>query len=269
LVKALADDYLASLTHEASIEWVCNHSRNTQLALLHGYIDVALTYERTQEALAADEGWSTTAGCAFHDHFCLAGPRSDPADVRSMTSLRDAFLRIATTGSLFHSRADSSATMWKERGIWTGCGIEPWKEIATAQWYKTSLCSPSEALAIADAAGAYLLIDRSTLLSQTIQNTIQNTTVFFEPTNPSDVLMNSCYALTSTSQPTERSRATIPFLSYLFSSAGQAVVENFGKAETGGFPLFAPAYAGFAALLLKGGLPRDGRWTIPRESAKL
>ena len=81
--------------------------------------------------------------------------------------------------------------------------------------------------------------------------------------------MNSCYALTSASQPTERSRATIPFLSYLFSSAGQAVVENFGKAETGGFPLFAPAYAGFAALLLKGGLPRDGRWTIPTESAKL
>ncbi|KAJ9603002.1 hypothetical protein H2200_012297 [Cladophialophora chaetospira] len=262
LLKALAEDFLAGLTHKASIEWVCNHSRNTQLALLQGYIDIALTYERDQEDLAAAEGWSTTVGCAFHDHFCLAGPWSDPADVRCAASLQDAFLRIAHTGSLFHSRADSSATMWKERGIWTDCGLEPWSETATGQWYRKSLYSPAEALAAADAADAYLLIDRATLLTQTIQKTVRNTTVFFEPTSPSDVLMNSCYALTLTSQPAERSRATSEFLEYLLSDAGQAVVENFGKAETGGFPHFAPAQNGFATSHLKGGLPRDGRWII-------
>jgi len=158
--------------------------------------------------------------------------------------------------------------MWKERDIWTGCGIEPWKETAS-QWYKTSLYSPAEALASADAAGAYLLIDRATLLSQTIQRTIQHTTVFFEPTNPSDVLMNSCYALISTSQPAERSRTISKFLEYLYSSAGQGVVERFGRVETGGFPLFAPARAGFAASLLKGGRPREGRWTIQKVGVKL
>jgi tungstate transport system substrate-binding protein len=39
-----------------SIEWICNHSRSTQLALLKGYVDSALIYEREQEEIAVSEG---------------------------------------------------------------------------------------------------------------------------------------------------------------------------------------------------------------------
>lgn len=57
LLEALATAYLAARRDTASISWIHNHSRNTQLALLSGDIDIALTYERDQEDLAQSEGW--------------------------------------------------------------------------------------------------------------------------------------------------------------------------------------------------------------------
>lgn len=241
------------------MEWVCNHSRNTQLALLHGYIDVALTYERDQEALAASEGWSRSAGCVMHDHFCLAGPIDDPAGVRDAPTLAEGLLRIVKAEALFHSRADLSATMWKERTLWTAAGgSQPDAEDASvARWYQTSLLSPAEALKGADAAGAYLLTDRSTLLRQVSLGSISKTTVFFEPEAEDDVLMNSCYALCSPAAAPE----TIAFVDYLLGDQAQSLIESYGRDKTG-LPLFAKAADGFARTTLKGGRPIDGKWVV-------
>ncbi|KAH7137480.1 hypothetical protein B0J13DRAFT_625255 [Dactylonectria estremocensis] len=262
LVKALAEDYLESRGKDGRIEWVCNHSRNTQLALLNGFIDLALTYERDQEALAQSEGWSYTAGCVFHDHFCLAGPISDPAGLASTSSLADAFERIAATGSLFHSRADLSATMWKERGIWALTSQAPWDDKSAESWYKKSQLSPSEALQGADAAGAYFLTDRSTLLRQTGLRTISNSTVFFEPMQSGDLLMNSCYALFSSKlmgSDTALAHPVPDYFLYLTSPRGQEIIRNYGVEQTG-LPLFAPVGDGIALNHLRGGRQIDGKW---------
>ncbi|KAH7062513.1 hypothetical protein B0J12DRAFT_645627 [Macrophomina phaseolina] len=259
LLEALANDYLSTLSHPGSITWVCNHSSNTQLALFHGYIDLALTYERDNEALAASEGWSHTAGCIFHDHFCIAGPISDPAGLKSATSLSDALRKIAESKTLFHSRADGSATMAKERGLWSAAGLRPWASQDSAGWYKTSLDTPADALKRADAAGAYLLTDRSTLLRQTASRTISATTVFIEPQSLEDPLMNSCYALYSTALTGERFENASRFLDYLCSARGQDVIGSFGQGEAG-LPFFARLEEGFANTTLKGGVPRQGRW---------
>lgn len=262
MIEALANDYLSTLPADGSITWVCNHSRNTQLALLQGHVDVALTYERDQEALAASEGWSRTAGCVMHDHFCLAGPLEDPAGVRHASSLLDGLHRIATHKALFHSRADASATMWKERTLWNTGEFRPWEHIddeAVSSWYRTSVLSPAEALKGADVAGAYLLTDRSTLLRQVSLGTIFQTTVFFEPAAEDDVLMNSCYALSSL-QPTQ---ATAAFLDYLLGDRAQGLIESYGKKEAG-LPLFAKAADGFARTPLKAGRPDGSKWVSDR-----
>ena len=245
---------MKSRDKDGRIAWVCNHSRNTQLALLNGYVDFALTYERDQEALAEAEGWSHTAGCVFHDHFCLAGPLSDPAGLASATSLVDAFERIAASGILFHSRADLSATMWKERAIWSLSGRTPWED--KSSWYKTSVLSPSEALKAADTAGAYFLTDRSTVLRQTGLGNIDNLTIFFEPSHAEDVLMNSCYALFS---PKVDNTHVHDFFMYLVSPRGQTVIREYGIAQTG-LPLFAPVQDGLASTRLCGGRPVNGKW---------
>ncbi|KAI1028171.1 hypothetical protein LB504_012531 [Fusarium proliferatum] len=271
LVKELAQDYLKSRGKGGLIEWICNHSRNTQLALLNGFIDFALTYERDQEALAQAEGWSYTAGCAFHDHFCLSGPLSDPAGLTSVASITDAFEKIAASGCLFHSRADHSATMWKEREIWSLAGRKPWEDQATtSSWYKTSLLSPSEALKGADVAGAYFLTDRSTVLRQTGLGTISNCTIFFEPTRPRHILMNSCYA--SFSPVIREADLSVTnhvrdFFLYLVSPRGQAVIRDYGIAQTG-LPLFAPVEDGVALTHLRGGRPIGGKWVKDSELIK-
>lgn len=223
------------------------------------YVDVAFTYEREQEELSVTEGWAVDTGCVFHDHFCLVGPSVDPAKIRNLSSVYDAFAQIAEIGCLFHSRADGSATMHKERSIWRQIQREPWLDASAVHWYKTSSHTPSDALIDADAAGAYLLVDRSTLLSQTIRRMIKDSTVYFEPTSPDHVLMNSCHAIYATRASGPVLAAIVRFLTYVQSPRGQRHIAEFGRG-TSGKSLFSPVVDGLAEPELRGGYAREGRW---------
>lgn len=273
LIRALAEDYLSTLARPGSITWVCNHSRNTQLALLHNYVDLALTYERSTEAIAEIEGWSKTFGCVFHDHFVLAGPASDPAGVKSCESLGEAMKRIREFGTegqkgvLWHARNDDSATMWKERALWGMIDkfLKPWEdERACRTWYQMSVRTPAEAIQKADAGGAYLLIDRATLLCQTGLQTISRTTVFIEPNSGDDLLMNSCFGLYSTNSEGESNEHAKQFLEYAIGERGQKLIDTFGAEEVS-MPFFAMVRDGFARRGLRGGMPKMGRWAVECE----
>ncbi|KAL3483775.1 hypothetical protein BJX62DRAFT_230763 [Aspergillus germanicus] len=271
LIAALAADYLSQTSKRGSIQWISNHSRNTQLALLHGYIDLALTYEREQEETSVSEGWAKNEGRVFHDHFCLAGPRDDPANIRGVTSIVEAFDRIAKRKALFHSRSDGSATMWKERRIWQRCHRRPWAEDSNSNaWYIQSPCIPSEAVAKADAEGAYLLCDRSTLLTQTGKGLASSLTVYMEPTDAWHELMNSSYALTSPRTKANTAQEVRLFLEYIKSPRGQAVIKDFGR-ETVGLSLFATIEERYASAPMLGGVAKSNRWVtdVTQRQAKL
>lgn len=255
----MANDYLEALGNPGSITWVANHSRNTQLALLKGYIDIALTYERDQEALSESEGWSTTKACLFHDHFVIAGPKADPAGVRNTKSPTEALDRIAKTRSLYHSRQDGSATMWKETKLWNEIGLGPWLDTADETWFKRSDVPPAEALQNADAMGAYLITDRSTLLRQTGLQSIAQTTVFFEPMSEEDVLMNSCYALCRSDAAQDEADRVNAFIGYALSKRGQSVIARHGLVDSG-LPLFGTIAEGFVRTRLTRGYPSGGQW---------
>lgn len=167
LVEALAKDYIALNNISGSVEWVCNHSRNTQLALLSGHIDIALTYEREQEEIAVLEGWAENAGCIFHDHFCLVGPEHDPANVKSAQSIEEAFDRIAATQSTFHSRDDGSATAHKDHEIWRRCHRSPWTDSSNSWFVKTKF-NPADAITNATKSDAYKAITVASQQPQTI-----------------------------------------------------------------------------------------------------
>lgn len=260
LIAALAKDYLQLRGQPGCIQWVCNHSRNTQLALLNGYVDLALTYEGEQEEISVEERWATNAGCMFHDHFCLAGPHNDPANVRNAQSIEEAFEQIAGARALFHSRCDGSATTCKEQRIWQRCHRRPWAIKDDSSWYKKLPSTPAEALAKAASDRAYLLCDRSTLLTQTVRGNVSNLTVFFEPTNRLHPLMNSCYAMTCLYTPPETQKQVSMFLNYFRSPRGQQLVAKYMR-EAAGLPLFAPVEEGFANALLAGGRAKNNCWT--------
>jgi tungstate transport system substrate-binding protein len=238
---------------------VANHSRNTQLALLHGHIDIALTYERDQEALAESEGWSVTKGCLFHDHFVVAGPISDPAGVAGTKSPAEALTKIAESRIPFHSRQDGSATMWKEAKLWAETELTPWENEGDSDWFKKLCVPPADALKTANSVGAYLITDRSTLLRQTWLGTISQTTVFHEPLSEDDVLMNSCYAVCTPTAARDEASKVNHFVDYALSERGQDIVRSYGTQDCG-LPLFAPVSEGLAHTLLRGGLPKGGLW---------
>lgn len=144
-------------------------------------------------------------------------PLSNPAGVKFGDSPDVAFKKIAEAGAPFHSRADGSATMVKERHIWSQLDLSPWT--TTPSWYTQTTLTPAEALVKADAAGAYLLSDRSTLLRQTHLRTIKSSTVFYEPSSSTDFLMNSCAALVA-DQPSEMA---LRFARWLLSTKAQSM----------------------------------------------
>lgn len=141
--------------------------------------------------------------------------------------------------------------MWKEHSLWQ-------EQMDKHPWYQTSLRSPAEALCAADAAGAYLLTDRSTLLSQVSLGRVAHTTVFFEPESVDHELMNSCFALCAPDATAE----TRDFAEYLLGDRAQRLIEEYGRQQTG-FPLFARAADGFARTRLRGGRPVAGKWVVP------
>ena len=262
LVEALAKDYLSLHKNAGRIEWICNHSRNTQLALLSGYVDIALTYEREQEEIALSEGWAKTAGCIFHDHFCLVGPEHDPANVKGTKSVEEAFDRIAKTRSLFHSRDDGSATMCKEHDIWRRCHMTPWNDaLGSSSWYIKAKHNPADAISFASASGAYTLIDRSTFLDQVSRGRVRGSTVFFEPTDPFHLLMNSCYVLYSPRSSTFANKHVSMFINYLQSERSQRLIARYGI-DKAGVPFFAPVKDKIAKSSLVHGRVRDGQWIM-------
>lgn len=261
MIKALAEDYNLTLSKPISIAWVSNHSRNTQRALLHSYIDIALTYERDQEAISVAEGWAINRGCVFHDHFVLVGPVSDPAGIRQARTVLEALAKIAETRTQFRSRNDGSATMYKEAKLWAMLGIRPWED-ASATWYISKKQGPPQALVEADMQQAYLLTDRSTLLRQTVLGTIVHARVFFEPVAADDPLMNSCYALTPSRRSANEEHVE-RFLKYLSSSRGQNIVALLNREV--GLPLWAPVNDGLATTFLRGGRPWRRRWVFKED----
>lgn len=205
----------------------------------------------------------------------IAGPISDPLGLRCFDDINQALKLLLKAGrageAKWHARMDSSATMWKERSFWESIGMKPWEDPkATAEngWYQSSLMGPAEALIAADAAEAYLLSDRSTLLRQTAKRAISNTTVFFEPSHPNDVLLNSCFSLYATSPRSQGVREeTEVFLKFMMGDEGQRVVEMFGKDEAG-LPFFAPVSDKFSKDRLRGGRPQGGKWMSAKTGEK-
>jgi ABC-type tungstate transport system permease subunit len=122
LLRSLCDAYLeeAGLGDHIKFEWVCNHSRHTQVALQAGVVDIGFTYEREEEARATSEGWAQTAGVFCHDHFVLAGPKADPADLASHHGVICSFNAIAKP-----SCGISSASAMLTRPQPSGTSVSP------------------------------------------------------------------------------------------------------------------------------------------------
>lgn len=240
LLRELSEAFIRRHDEKFRIEWVINHSRHTQIALLGDIVQVGLTYEPEWEDIGIAEGWAERVTMAFHDRFILVGPASNPVNVSAGADIKVAMREIAAHGEksgadqnvLFHSRGDGSATHYKELQLWGLCGVD----LAHVKpWRRRIPLTPYEALRRADQDGAYAITDRATFLTAAKDGVVSHLRVYVEDGKH---LINPCAALINVKAP--QNRLAREFAHWVASGEAQEIIQSFGKKWRLRLPIFAP-----------------------------
>ncbi len=196
-----------------------------------GDADLLLVHAKELEIEAVEQGYFVDRHEIFYNDFVIVGPTSDPAQVGSAKSAIDAIRRIASTQSLFVSRADESGTHLKEMQLWERMGINPKRQ----KWYLEAGQSMEKTLRIANEKGAYTLTDRATWL--TIKEELELSLLF-----QGDSLLFNQYSVMAVSPKRHKHvkyDEAMAFINWIISEEGQRAVASF-KDERGN-QLFIPS----------------------------
>jgi tungstate transport system substrate-binding protein len=196
-----------------------------------GDVDVIFGHDRAAEEKFIADGHGIARFDVMRDEFVLVGPKSDPANVRALTDVLEAFRRIAATKATFVSRRDRSGTNAAELRFWkaarTDIGwIKGW-------WYKEIRQGGPRAIDAAIEQDAYTLLDRSTW---TAIKDKRNLVVLVEGDKP---LMNE-YAVVLVNPQRHRNAKGVEaraFVEWLLSPEGQDAIAGY---KIDGEQLFVP-----------------------------
>src|SRR5512136_944358 len=89
-----------------------------------GDADVAFVHAKEQELKAVEEGFFVNRHDVMYNDFVIIGPPDDPAKLKGISSVAEAFKKIADGPFLFVSRGDNSGTHTKELSIWKKVEID-------------------------------------------------------------------------------------------------------------------------------------------------
>ena len=239
LVEALANAYIAERSvsgePQLGVAWYKSDTTATLAYLKDGTVGVGLTYNEAAEAIALSDGYAAHYAYAFRDHFCIVGPRSNPAGLVPGADAPALFQKLYTAAlagtdppTRFLSRFDKSATNIKESELWVTIGQVPWA-IPYSSWYHVFLDFPIQALEAAATLGQYTLTDWGTWLSAG-PSAREALTLFRKgEDDAADVLLNPCHALASTRTGDADQAVANDFITWLESTGGQAVIAGFQK----------------------------------------
>ena len=236
ILELLCNKFIWTHGSDFCIGWVANHSRHSHIALLADVVQVTLTYEPEVEELTVKEGWCRRVQApSFWDHFVLVGPKSNPAGLEPGCRIGEALGMIATTGALFQTRGDGSATFKREIKLWKAAGVDT----SSVSWLQTHPIPPYKALEKAAQDGAYILTDRGTFLTAKQDGTIPDLVVCVEGGKQ---LQNPCSALINTKVPDSLAqRMAVQFAEWLGGETAQSIFRGYGRVWAQGMPLFTPA----------------------------
>lgn len=195
-----------------------------------GDADVLLTHAPVAEQSFMDEGWGHHRRAVMYNDFILVGPESDPATVKGLTSITEAFIRVADQEALFVSRGDESGTHQKERELWKAAGREP-----QGDWYIQAGGGMAQALRMADEKQAYVLADRGSFIA--LRKALDLAIL-----SERDPLLQNDYAVIVTSakkHPHVNAAAAREFADFLTDPSTKRLIADFGV-DKFGEPLFFP-----------------------------
>jgi tungstate transport system substrate-binding protein len=123
----------------------------------NGDVDVVLVHSRPDEDQFVAQGFGVNRRDVMYNDFVVVGPRADPARVRGMKNVLEAFRKMLETNASFVSRGDDSGTDKMEKTYWNEIGQRP-----QGQRYVSAGQGMGEVLTMAGQLGAYTLTDRAT-----------------------------------------------------------------------------------------------------------
>lgn len=183
-----------------------------------GNADVLLVHARKSEDEFMALGYGLRAWDVMYNQFYIVGPSNDPAGIKGMTDVMQAFKKIADSGSKFISRGDDSGTHKKEKTVWEKAALKP-----VGSWYISVGQGMGETLKMAEEMGAYTLVDEATFLT--------NKTSLALLVNGDNLLYNPYGVIEVKS--TKKHASVNEFIWFLISPRGQKMIGDFGKDKFG------------------------------------
>ena len=183
-----------------------------------GDVDLVFVHAPAAEKKFVEAGFGVNRQPVMHNDFVILGPASDPAMIRSASSLKDVMKRISGSGSGFVSRGDDSGTHKKEMELWSLAGISP-----AGKWYLAVGQGMGQVLQIAHETGSYTLSDRGTYLAYRDKIDLE---VLFQHSqeleNPYHVIM-----VNPDRHPHIQSALARKYIDYLTGKQGQEIIRTY------------------------------------------
>ena len=152
-------DYLAERFHKDTgikLQWVAVGTGKALRLAREGNADLVWVHCKKLEQEFLREGYGVKRRVIARNYFIIVGPGSDPAGVKQASSLKEALLRIKSSGVPFISRGDGSGTHQKELYLWSLVGGKPEKNyLETGQ-------GMAQTLRVTQEKQAYTLCDTGT-----------------------------------------------------------------------------------------------------------
>lgn len=196
-----------------------------------GDADVVLVHAPSLEKKYVADGVFVHRQLVMYNDFVIVGPPSDPARIKGLRQLPQAFRQIAESKATFVSRGDNSGTHILEKALWERAKVQP-----SGPAYLQLGQGMGAVLAVASEKGAYTLTDRGTYLA--LQKRL-NLDIVFEKAKP---LQNIYHVMepNPARYPKVHHAGGKAFADFMVSPAAQTVIRTFGV-DKFGQPLFFAA----------------------------
>lgn len=189
-----------------------------------GEADILWVHSPEDEKKFIADGYGFNRTTFMHNGFVLLGPPNDPAGIKDIKKVSEAFQKIVQSKALFVSRGDKSGTHKKELAIWKTAGTMPEKNN-----YLEVGQGMAATLRVANEKRAYCLADRSTYLC--LRKSLNLVVVF-----QGDQALLNHYSLILVNQQ-KFSKVNAPgakaFFDFLLSPEAKNIIDDFGKKKFG------------------------------------
>jgi tungstate transport system substrate-binding protein len=196
-----------------------------------GEADVLLAHSPDAEKKLVEQGFAINRRLVMHNDFVIVGPSTDPAKIKGISSVKEAFKKIAISNAPFFSRGDNSGTNVLEIKLWKAAEV-----ITEGQaWYQQTGLGMGQTLNVSAEKKAYTITDRGTYLSL-------KKTLGLEILVEGDALLLNVYhvmEVNPTKWPKVNAAGGKAFADFVVLKKAQDIIRTFGI-EKFGSALFFP-----------------------------